>query len=46
MFKISEEMAENNELEVGNPINIWIKIHCIGFALLLRGVCQLQDHIF
>ena len=44
-FKISGEMAKKNKLEVGNPLEKCVKIHCIRFVPFLEGGCQLQLHV-
>ena len=44
-FKISGEMAKKNTLEVGNPLEKCVKIHCIRFVPFLEGGCQLQLHV-
>ena len=33
-------MAIKNELEVGNPLGKWVKIHCIRFVPFLEGVAN------
>ena len=39
-FKICGEMAKKNTLEVGNPLEKCVKIHCIRFVPFLGGVAN------